>query len=52
MNITDEFLLKSYFEAIKLKLDNDFIELLKKEINSRNLDINHQQNLLRKTSNQ
>lgn len=40
MNISDELLLSSYYEAIQRNLDNHFIELLKNEIDSRSLDIN------------
>lgn len=39
MNITDELLLNSYYKAIELKLDNNFIGLLKIEIDKRNLDL-------------
>lgn len=42
MNISDELLLSSYYEAIQRNLDNHFIELLRNEIDSRSLDINDQ----------
>lgn len=36
-NITDELLIEAYFQAIKLKLDPNFIHLLKTEIQKRSL---------------
>lgn len=36
-HITDELLLESYMKAVELKLSEDFINLLKKEMIYRNL---------------
>ncbi len=52
MNISDELLLSSYYEAIRRKLDSEFIELLKKEIDRRNLEINDQHHLSSETDNE
>lgn len=35
--LSDELLLAAFNKALKLKLSNDFIELIKKEIDRRNL---------------
>jgi hypothetical protein len=37
MKINNDLLLEAYFEARKLNLDKDFIQLLQKEINRRGL---------------
>jgi developmental checkpoint coupling sporulation initiation to replication initiation len=37
VELSDELLLDSYNKALKLKLSSDFIELLKKEMDRRNL---------------
>lgn len=36
-NMSDELLIEAYFQAIKLKLDPDFIYLLETEIRHRSL---------------
>jgi hypothetical protein len=38
--LSDQILLESYYKAVKLELNQSFIDLLLKEINQRNLDIN------------
>lgn len=35
--LSDEILIASYLKALELKLDKAFIELLRNEINSRNI---------------
>ncbi|MGJ9458483.1 sporulation histidine kinase inhibitor Sda [Oceanobacillus sp. CF4.6] len=43
MNISDVLLLRSYYKAIDQKIHSDFIEILKIEIDRRNLETtNHQ----------
>lgn len=37
-NLSDELLIESYFKAKELKLSQDFIVLIKTEINRRSLD--------------
>ncbi|WP_243386246.1 sporulation histidine kinase inhibitor Sda [Bacillus kexueae] len=36
--LSDELLIESYFKATEMKLSEDFIELIKSEINRRSLD--------------
>lgn len=36
-NLSDELLIETYFKAIELNLSDDFLELLKKEIQRRSL---------------
>jgi len=38
-NLSDDTLLDAYFKAIKLKLNNDFIRILKEEIDKRGLNV-------------
>lgn len=38
--MNDEFLVESYCLAIKLNLENDFVALLKEEIDRRKLSLN------------
>lgn len=42
VKLSDELLLDAFNKALKLKLSSDFIELLKKEIDRRNLAISSQ----------
>jgi developmental checkpoint coupling sporulation initiation to replication initiation len=37
-NLSDELLIESYYKAIELKLSQDFIELIKREIFRRSLE--------------
>lgn len=39
MNIRDDLLLESYYKAIELKLDELFIQILKNEIERRNIHL-------------
>ncbi|MGO4887266.1 sporulation histidine kinase inhibitor Sda [Anaerobacillus sp. MEB173] len=36
-NLSDELLIETYFKAIELNLNKDFLELLKKELQRRSL---------------
>lgn len=37
--ISNDLLIASYHKAVELKLDNDFIDLLKREIKRREIDL-------------
>lgn len=38
-SLSDEWLVETLYEATRLELDTDFIEILQHEINQRNLNI-------------
>ena len=38
-NLSDELLIEVYYQAIDLQLSEDFIQLLKQELNKRNISV-------------
>lgn len=43
-NVSNDLLIEAFMKAIELKLDQDFCDLIKKEINDRGLMIQYQKN--------